>query len=107
MRADLLAQVADVHVEAAVVQGQLATEGQLRQFLFVQRFAGLLEQGFEQAAFGNGKCQFFSSMLTTPRTGLKLRSPSSSWVDTAAGWLRRSTARRRAVSSRGSQGLAR
>ena len=59
MGADFFAQVADVHVEAAVVQGQLAAEGQLRQFLFVQRLAGLLEQGFEQAAFGDGQGQFF------------------------------------------------
>ncbi|MCY1433385.1 hypothetical protein D9M71_494120 [compost metagenome] len=44
-----------MHVQAAVVQGQLAAEGDLRQFLFVQGFAGLLEQGFQQAAFGNGE----------------------------------------------------
>lgn len=46
---------ADMHVEAAVVQGQFAPEGDLRQFLLVQRLAGLLEQGLEQAAFGNGQ----------------------------------------------------
>ncbi|MNH98493.1 hypothetical protein D3C73_512150 [compost metagenome] len=44
-----------MHVEAAVVEGQLAAEGDLRQFLFVQRLTGLLEQGFEQTAFGNGE----------------------------------------------------
>ena len=31
------------------------TQGDLRQFLFVQGFAGLAQQGFQQAAFG--KCQ--------------------------------------------------
>ena len=44
-----------MHVQAAVVERQLAAEGELREFLFVQRLAGLLEQGFQQAAFGNGQ----------------------------------------------------
>ncbi|MOA02255.1 hypothetical protein D3C78_1216990 [compost metagenome] len=47
-----------MHVQAAVVQGQLAAEGDLRQFLFVQGLARLLEQGFQQAAFGDGEGEF-------------------------------------------------
>ncbi|MDT4879817.1 hypothetical protein FQZ97_1155260 [compost metagenome] len=47
-----------MHIEAAVVQGQLAAQGDLRQFLLVQRLARLLEQRFEQAAFGNGEGLF-------------------------------------------------
>ena len=44
-----------MHVQAAVVQGQLAAQGDLRQLLFVQRLAGLAQQGFEDAAFRHGQ----------------------------------------------------
>ena len=47
-----------MHVQAAVVQGQLAAQGQLRQGLLVYRFAGLLQQGFEDAAFRQGQADF-------------------------------------------------
>ena len=53
VRADFLAQVAYVHIEATVVQGQLAAQGDLRQFLLVQWLARLLEQRLEQAGVGD------------------------------------------------------
>ncbi|MNG18106.1 hypothetical protein D3C84_1021390 [compost metagenome] len=41
----------------------------MREFLFVQRLAGLLEQGFEQAAFGNrqGELLFIDADHTAHR----------------------------------------
>ncbi len=47
-----------MHVQTAVVQGQFAAQGQLRQFLLVQRLAGLAHQRFQQTAFGHGEGQF-------------------------------------------------
>ena len=44
-----------MHVEAAVVQGQLAAQGNLRQLLFVQRLAGLAQQRLKQTAFRHGQ----------------------------------------------------
>ena len=43
VRAYLFTQVADVHIEAAVVEGQLAAQGNLRELLFVQRLARLTQ----------------------------------------------------------------
>jgi len=53
--ANLSAQVTDMHVQAAVVQGQFAAQGDLCQLLLVQRLSRLAQQGLEQTAFGNGQ----------------------------------------------------
>ena len=41
-----------MHVQAAVVERELATQGVLGQGLLVDRLAGLGQQGLEDAAFG-------------------------------------------------------
>jgi len=52
VRTKLAPQVADVHVEAAVVEGELASQGVLGKGLLVDGLARLREQRFEDAAFG-------------------------------------------------------
>ncbi len=49
-----------MHVQAAVVEGQLAAQRQLRQGLLVQRLAGLAQERFEDAAFGKGQADLLA-----------------------------------------------